>query len=103
MTSRTFTVSKRIVGYLLIYNFFVWLFFAVLYRYIDFAKHFDVPEGFEQTWDTTSYFAYMVQTQMFGTNIVPKTPLSRGLVSAQSTLAWTQTVIFLAPWFATMR
>jgi hypothetical protein len=99
MLPRHFVIPKHIVGYLLLYNFTVWLIFAVTYRLIDFHKHFAVPDYFSDGhWSETSYYAFMVSTQMYGTAIVPKTALGRGLVSIHATLAWAQTIIFLAPW-----
>lgn len=100
MIPRHFVIPKNIVGYLLLYNFTVWLIFAVTYRLIDFHKHFAVPDFFnaDGQWSETSYYAFMVSTQMYGTAIVPQTTLGRTLVSVHALLAWSQTVIFLAPW-----
>jgi hypothetical protein len=99
MVPRHFVIPKHIVGYLLLYNFFVWLTFAIIYRLIDFAKHFSVPDFFmPSNWSETSYYAFMVQTQMYGTAVVPKTPFARGLVAVHAAMAWSQTIIFLAPW-----
>ncbi len=99
MVPRHFVIPKHIVGYLLLYNFFVWLTFAVTYRLIDFTKHFAVPDTFRPNhWSETAYYAFMVQTQMYGTAITPKTDVGRGLVGLHAVLAWSQTIIFLAPW-----
>jgi len=90
-------ISKQFVAGLLLYNLLSWAIFSVVYHNVDIKKHFEVPEGFYQTFDVTAYFAWMVQTQMYGTDIIPKTAFGRGLVSIQGLLAWSQTIVFLAP------
>lgn len=101
MVPRHFIIPKYIVGYLLLYNFFVWLTFAIVYRLIDFTKHFEVPDTFMPGhWSETAYYAFMVQTQMYGTAVVPKTPFGRGVVGIHAAMAWAQTIVFLAPWVA---
>jgi hypothetical protein len=100
MTDRTFSIPKRIVASILLYNFLLWLTFAVTYRLVDFDKHFNVPEEFDGNWSWTAYYALQVSTQMYGTSIVPKTNTGRTLVAIHGVLAWAQTVIFLAPWIA---
>lgn len=99
MVPRHFIIPKHIVGYLLLYNFAVWLLFAVIYRLVNFTRHFSVPDTFAPNhWSETAYYAFMVQSQMYGTAITPKTSFGRGLVAAHGVLAWSQTIIFLAPW-----
>jgi hypothetical protein len=100
MTDKSFIVSKTIVEWLLLYNFTVWLIFSITYRSIDFPKHFDVPPTFQHTLDTSMFYAFMIQTQMYGTDIVAKTPTGRALVAVQGVMAWGQTIVFLAPWLA---
>jgi serine acetyltransferase len=100
MTDRTFSIPKRIVAYILLYNFFLWLTFAVVYRRIDFETHFDVPQDFDHGWSWTAYYAFQISTQMYGTTIVPKTTTGRTLVAIHGLFAWAQTVVFLAPWIA---
>lgn len=100
MTDRSFSIPKRIVAYILLYNFVLWLTFAVTYRLIDFEKHFEVPPNYDGTWSWTAYYAFQVSTQMYGTNIVPKTTKGRTIVAIHGLFAWAQTVVFLAPWIA---
>lgn len=90
-------ISKEFIAGLLLYNLVSWAIFALVYSRVDFKTHFDVPARFEQTFDTTAYFSWQVQTQMYATDIIPKTAFGRGLVSVQGLLAWSQTIVFLAP------
>lgn len=100
VTDAHFVAAKQIVVYLLSFNFAIWVVFSFVYRYIDFAKHFDVPDSYSRSFDQSMYYAFQVQSQMYGTPITPKTRLGRTLVGIQGTLAWSQMVIFLAPWVA---
>lgn len=100
---RHLIVSKKIIAWLLAYNLATWLVFTIAYNALDFPKHFDVPDAFDDTWDAVAYYAFQVQTQMYGTNIVPKTRTGRTIVALHGVLAWSQMVVFLAPWIAVSR
>jgi hypothetical protein len=100
MVDKTFSIPKRIIGNILLYNFTVWLVFAVTYKLIDFETHFEVPPQYDGGWSWTAYYALQVSTQMYGTSIIPKTTTARTIVSIHCVMAWVQTVIFLAPWIA---
>lgn len=93
-----FVVSPELIGGLLLYNLVVWLVFSVVYNTIDFPKHFDVPDYYTHTLDNSMYFSWQVQSQMFGTNVIPRTKKGRIIVALHGVFAWTQTIIFLAPW-----
>ena len=93
-----FVVSRELIAGLLGYNLLVWMIFSLVYYKLDFVKHFDVPPGYVHTPDTAMYFSWQVSSQMFGTNLIPKTRTGRVLVAVHGVLAWTQTIIFLAPW-----
>jgi hypothetical protein len=103
ITKPHFVAAKRIVAYLMIYNFFIWFVFSLIYRYIDFKKHFVVPDTYKRTWDESVYFSFQVQSLTYATSNVPKTQTGRSLVAIQGCLAWLQTIIFLAPWIAVRR
>ena len=100
MTERTFSIPKRIIASILVYNLLVWFTFALTYRLIDFKKHFEVPADFEHSWSWTAYYAFQISSQMYGTTIVPKTSTGRTIVAIHGLFAWAQTVVFLAPWIA---
>lgn len=85
------------------YNFATWMLFCIVYRSVDFPRHFKVPEDFRHDLSTTGYYAFQVQTQMYGTDIVPATSFGRAVVSLHGLLAWSQTIVFLAPWIAITR
>lgn len=103
MQHNHFLVSKRIIAWLLVYNLLVWFAFASVYMSMDFKEHFRVPDDFQQSWDTVGYFTWQVQTQMFGTDIIPKTTRGRSIVAVQGLFAWSQTIVFLAPWIISRR
>lgn len=102
-TQSHFIVSKKIIAWLFVYNIITWALFTLAYLRLDFKTDFEVPPTFEQTFDTVAYFAWQVQTQMFGTNIVPKTQRGRALVAVHGLFAWSQTIVFLAPWLISHR
>ena len=103
MQQQHFLVSKTIIAWLLVYNLATWFTFASVYMSLDFGQHFKVPDDFHKSWDTVGYFAWQIQTQMFGTDIVPKTSKARAIVAVQGLFAWSQTIVFLAPWILSRR
>lgn len=98
-----FVAAKRIVFYLMTYNFVIWVVFSLIYRFIDFKKHFVVPDTYRRTLDESVYFSFQVQSLTFATPNLPKTQTGRSLVAIQGCLAWLQTIVFLAPWIAIRR
>ena len=98
-TGRTgLLVSVGFIRWLLAYHVIVWLAFSIIYKNIDFGKHFEVPDDFQQSFSEVSYYSYQCVVQMYGTSIVPKTTVGRSLVSIQSFLTYSILIIMLAPW-----
>lgn len=95
-----FHISRKIILYVLLYNLFLWALFAAIYYLDDFQKHFDVPDYWKPSASNAMYFSIAVQSQGFGTNIVPKTDFGRTVVAVQSVLAWGASLVFLVPWLS---
>jgi hypothetical protein len=90
-------ISIHFIRWLLVYNVAIWFTFALIYHGIDFNKHFDVPHS-DGSFSEAAYYSWQCTTQMYGTDVVPKTTTGRTLVSIQSFLTYSQFVILLAPW-----
>lgn len=91
-------VSVNFIRWLLAYNVVVWLVFTMIYKNIDFAKHFEVPPDFQNSFSEVAYYSFQCVVQMYGTNIVPKTTMGRSIVSIQSFLTYSVFIVMLAPW-----
>jgi hypothetical protein len=91
-------VSIGFIRWLLVYHVAVWFMFTLIYKNIDFEKHFEVPDDFTQSFSEVAYYSYQCVVQMYGTSIVPKTTVGRSIVSMQSFLTYSIVVIMLAPW-----
>ena len=92
-------VTRDIVTLLVVYYIVIWLTFATIYTIVGFGRHFVVPPNVDNGPGTPFYYAFAVQSNIGAGEISPKTPLARALYNMQQFLAYSPTLLLLAPWF----
>lgn len=78
-----------------VYNLIVLLLALVVYRSLDFNKHFDFPKNTPDTLSTVAYFTISIHSTSGGT-VTPKTPLARRLVSLHLLLVMVPLILVFA-------
>lgn len=83
---------------LLAYNLAVYVAITYTYLNIDFAKHFDLPDGTTATPGTIMYYAFLSHANVMAGEIVPKTNFGRQLLAAHIFMTWIGMIMLLVPW-----
>lgn len=93
-----FHAARRILWLLLAYNLACVLTFSTLYYTLGFKKHFETPDGFDETYPNCMYYAFAVQSTCMAGEVYPKTTTGRTLLSLQLLSAFMATMVLIVPW-----
>ncbi len=88
-------LKKLDTAFVVVYHLFVLVLSFIVYSSLDFTKHFDVPEDTPVNRTTVMFFALATHSTS-GSNIAPKTNLSRRLVSLHMALSMVPLLLIFA-------
>jgi hypothetical protein len=101
MTFEGLKILYRVLVLVLVYQIVCIFGFASMYHAIGLDAHFQLPAGMKPTYAEALYFSFTTQATGRPKDIRPITPLARGMLSAQTALAFLTSIVLLVPWLDT--